>query len=392
MRKKERPEQLTLGQFIGNKMKRQRRDIEESEEILDSYEKESAIKFWEAKQRELVTSVVDYNLSTLSELVIGQVIDLSPEYQRRFRWDHARQSKLIESFLMNVPVPPIFLNEDRYGKYSVIDGKQRLSAVTEFFRGRLRLCDLEIFPDINGMSFDDLPNELRNVLRTRPTLRAIIILKQSDARIKFEVFQRLNTGGIRLNPQEIRNSAYTGPLNDLILELSEHPLFHKLLGVKKKATSSIYQEMRDVEFVLRFFTFKDNWATITGIKRRMDKFMQENQFVPKDQVQILRSGFLSAIENVEIAFGEYAFRRWLPEKNQWKNQLLAALYDAEIFACSKFAKEEIENKQEQLVKGLKALFQDEAFRDSIDVGTNSPARFKVRISAVFNMMSEVIGT
>jgi hypothetical protein len=100
-------------------------DIEESEEILDSIQGDPT-DFWEAKQRELVTSVVDYNLGTLAQLVQDGTIDVSPKYQRRFRWDNERQSKLIESFLMNVPVPPIFLNEDQYGQYSVIDGKQRL--------------------------------------------------------------------------------------------------------------------------------------------------------------------------------------------------------------------------------------------------------------------------
>ena len=133
---------------------------------------------------------------------------------------------------MNVPIPPIFLNEDTYGQYSVIDGKQRLTAISEFLRGRLRLRGLTIFSDINDLTFDELPSRLQTVIRTRPTLRAVIILRQSDEDIKFEVFRRLNTGGVTLNPQEIRNSTSPGPLNDLILELSENKLFHQLLGVK----------------------------------------------------------------------------------------------------------------------------------------------------------------
>ncbi len=215
----------------------ERRDVEESDEVLNSTEQDP-VQFWEETQKELVTSVVDYNLNTLSELIQSKTIDLSPRYQRRFRWDESRQSKLIESFLMNVPVPPIFLNEDRYGKYSVIDGKQRLSAIHEFMRGRLRLRDLEVFHDINGMSFDNLPADLQSVVRLRPTLRAVIVLRQSDDDIKFEVFQRLNTGGVRLNPQEIRNSTYPGPLNDLILDLSESEEFHSLLGIKNKQWTS----------------------------------------------------------------------------------------------------------------------------------------------------------
>lgn len=193
------------------------RDIEETDETLDSSTGDP-VNFWEKKQRDLVTSTVDYNLSTLSDLVVQNTIDLSPAYQRRFRWDEAKQSKLIELFLMNVPIPPIFLNEDAYGQYSVIDGKQRLHAINEFLRGRLKLRDLKVFADINGLSFDNLPLQLQAVLKTRPTLRGIIILRQSDQDLKFQVFERLNTGGVHLNAQEIRNSTYTGPFNDLLLD------------------------------------------------------------------------------------------------------------------------------------------------------------------------------
>ena len=247
-----------------------RRDIEESEEVLDSNEGDP-VNFWEKKQKELVTSTVDYNLGTLADLVNSKAIDLSPEYQRRFRWDDTKKSRLIESFLMNVPVPPIFLNEDTYGQYSVIDGKQRLQAITEFFQGRLQLKGLKIFYDVNGATYYDLPAPLQTVIKTRPTLRSIIILRQSDVDIKFEVFQRLNTGGVQLNPQEIRNSTYPGPLNNMILELSVNKKFHALLGIRNREKSAIYKEMRDAELVLRYLTFKDTWQSFSGgMKRYMD--------------------------------------------------------------------------------------------------------------------------
>ena len=115
------------------------------EEKAFEEEDQTPLHFWEEKQREVILSVVDYNLGSLADLIDGKTIDLSPKYQRRDRWNSKRQSKLIESFLMNVPVPPIFLNEDKYGKYSVIDGKQRLSAIHGFMRGRFRLEGLQIF-------------------------------------------------------------------------------------------------------------------------------------------------------------------------------------------------------------------------------------------------------
>ena len=227
----------------------------------------------------------------------------------------------------------MFLNEDRYSNYAVIDGKQRLYAVQEFIRGRLKLRGLKIFDDINGSSIDDLPSRLRDIVETRATLRAIIILPQSQPAVKFEVFKRLNTGGVRLNPQEIRNSTFTGPLNNMILELSVLPEFHRLLQRRDRNKSALYREMRDAEFVLRYFAFRDTWETFTrGMMRVMDDFMSDNQHMDELQLRIAREDFIKTLHNAEAAFGEHAFQRWVPEQGIWRNQVLASLYDAQMFA------------------------------------------------------------
>ena len=368
-----------------------KRDIEEEDETLDR-ESGDPIDFWEKKQRELVTSVVDYNLQGLSDLVVDQAIDLDPSYQRRLRWDEKRQSKLIESFLMNVPVPPVFLNEDEYGSYSVIDGKQRITAISNFMRGILRLQGLDIFHEVNGKTIDELPSQLQRAVRTRPTLRAVIILRQSDPDVKFNVFQRLNTGGVKLNAQEIRNSAFPGLLNDRILELSIDKMFHELLGIKVKTKSAIYQEMRDAEFVLRFFTFRENWSTFSGgMKRHMDKFMEENKKAEHVTVEGMRKEFIDNINKVKDTFGEHAFRRWEPEKKSWRKHILASLYDAQMFAVQDFEINELQTYRDAILQGLKNLFSDTDFRKSIDAATNTPALFQHRIRAVRQMISDAIG-
>lgn len=347
------------------------------------------IGFWEQKQRDLVTSTLDYNLGTLSGLVRDKSIDLSPKYQRRFRWNSARQSRLIESFLMNVPIPPIFLNEDQYGRYSVIDGKQRLRAIDEFMRGALKLRDLKVFSDINGRTLDDLPEGLQHVLKTRASLRAVIILRQSDPDIKFEVFQRLNTGGVRLNPQEIRNSTWPGPLNDLILELSEDGGFHSLLGIADRSKSGLYKEMRDAEFVLRFFAFGESWGTFSGgMMRHMDRFMRDNQQIDESAIAGLRDDFVSTLEVVRAAFGEKAFRRWEPARGAWRRQVLAALYDAQMFACRGLDPHLVEERREPILAALQALFDDTDFQQSISAATNTPRLFNSRIERMRRLLDE----
>lgn len=367
-----------------------KRDIEEPNDVLEGDEPNS-IEFWEKKQRELITSVVDYNLTTLSDLITSKAIDLAPEYQRRFRWDPVRQSKLIESLLMNVPVPPIFLNEDTYGQYSVIDGKQRLNSIHEFMRGRLRLSGLEIFSDINGATFDDLPLKLQTVVKTRPTLRVIIILRQSDEDVKFEVFQRLNTGGVRLNPQEIRNSTCTGTLNNLIIDLSVNKGFHRLLGIKNKEKSAIYQEMRDAEFVLRYFTFRDTWQSFKGGMRRcMDRYMATNRHLSDTDIDLMRGDFLNTLNVVEAGFGPHAFHRWQPERGQWRQQVLASLYDAQMFACRGLDSQLVQAKQDEIVTAMKGLCSKTKFRQAIDSATNTPTYFRDRINFLSQELAAIL--
>lgn len=359
-----------------------RNDIEENEEYeLTSKE----LKFWEKKQKELITSTVDYNLGSIADLKV----DLSPKYQRRNRWDNNRKSKLIESFLMNVPVPPIFLNEDQYGKYSIIDGKQRITSIKSFFDNTLKLEGLSVFSELNGKFFKDLPSVFQDVIKTRPNLRAITILRMSDKDIKHEVFQRLNTGGMALNPQEIRNNAFPGNLNNLLLELSENELFHKMLGIKNKEKSRIYKEMKDVEFVLRFFAFWDNWNSYSGnMKLTLDNYMEDKKDIPEKEVERLRTGFLNTIEKVYSLFGEFSYKRWQVEKGMWRKQVLAALYDAQMFAVKDHTKSDLAKNSTKILNKYKKLFNENTpFRKAIDSATNNPGPFQDRIEILSNRSS-----
>ncbi|MGO4860027.1 DUF262 domain-containing protein [Arthrobacter sp. 2MCAF14] len=234
---------------------------------------------WVQAQRDLITTTLDYNLQTIAGLVADGRIDLSPAFQRRDRWDVKRRSLLIESFLMNVPLPPVFLNEDEYGQYSIIDGKQRLTTVSEFLTDKFELQGLGIFSEANGLRFSELDASLQSVLQTRASLRAIILLRLSDPLIKYHVFQRLNTGGVRLNAQEVRNVTFAGALNDDIVEASAYPKFTELLGLTEtgKAKAAIWQQMRDVELVLRYLTLRDTWEKFAGsLGGAMNTFLAEN--------------------------------------------------------------------------------------------------------------------
>ncbi len=351
----------------------------------------SDIEVLKDRQRNLVTQFVDYNLRALAELLEEKTIDLQPQYQRRYRWNDERQSKLIESFIMNVPVPPIFLNEDEFGKYSVIDGKQRLNTIQRFLTSELELVGLEVYRDFNGKTFSDLPLIYQNYIKTRAVLRAIIILSESDEDIKYKVFQRLNTGGVSLNAQEIRNSAYPGDLNDLILTLSENSTFHKLLGVDDINESKIYQEMKDVEYVLRFFTFFENPNYFSGdIAWKMSDFIRKNQRMDRSKIIKFEKKFLSTINFIYRLFGEYAFKRWWETKGEWKKKITTPLFDAVIFACvDRDESLSIPNDfdKDDFIIEYKKLFSDKAFDDSITYHTGTSPAFNTRKDKVYKLIT-----
>ncbi|MBC7858627.1 MAG: DUF262 domain-containing protein [Burkholderiaceae bacterium] len=232
------------------------------------------VEQFEAAQNSLVLQSSDFSLETLAKMVEQEAIDAAPLYQRRERWTHEAQSLLIESFLLNVPVPPVYLAEDDFGTYSVIDGKQRITAISQFMRDKFKLKGLKEFPGLEGAHFKDLPRELKNALSIRPYIRVVTLLKQTSPELKYEVFTRLNSGGEPLLAQEIRNALYRGKLNDDIIASSGAPFLSQQLKINTKKETA-YTTMQDVELVLRFLTLESTWGEFSGdMRRSMDKFME----------------------------------------------------------------------------------------------------------------------
>lgn len=339
-------------------------------------------------QNALVIQASDLSLDTIAQMASTGSIDISPQFQRRERWDVRRQSALIESFLLNVPVPPVYLSEDDYGSYSVIDGKQRITAIRDFLSDAFSLAQLNRFPEISGLKFSGLPNELQNALRVRPYLRAITILRQSDRTTKYEVFHRLNSGGEPLNAQEIRNVIYRGPLNDLIMELSEAPFLRKQLKITDNK-SVPYNTMQDAETVLRYLVLKDEWREFSGDYRlSMDKYMEENVHMARRQITSIRKTFLRALKACEDVWADYAFKR--PEGEGWRDQMLAGMYDAQMVAITMASDKQISSlvrSRDAVISETRRLFDDGAFNEAVRLSTNTASRVEYRINKIWGLIS-----
>ncbi len=304
-----------------------------------------------------------------------------------------RQSALIESFLLNIPVPPIFLAEDEYGKYSVIDGKQRITAIYNFINQGMKLESLEKFQELEGYTFKRLPPQLNNALKIRPYLRVITLLKQSDPNLKYEVFNRLNTGGIKLLPQEVRNAAYEGEFNQLLIELSANPFLVKQFNIKTskdRLKSKVYKEMIDVEYVLRFFTLRSKWDSFSGnMKNELDNYMKDHQHIDHSELETFSYLFRNTMEVCETIFGNDAFRR--PDG---RNEMIQGVYDAQAVGLSFF----VQKNYEDLVRNkifIKNEFnrryeEDQDFQVSMRQFTSNIKQVAYRIGTMLDIVNSIL--
>ena len=351
---------------------------------MDNKLKLRIVERFSNSQNALVLQQSDLSLQSLSDMVTSGAIDISPKYQRRERWDNVKESELIESFLLNIPVPPIYLAEDEYGTYSVIDGKQRVTAINRFLRNELKLGKLKKFTDLEGLTFESLPSALANALKIRPYLRVVTLLRQSDSDLKYEVFLRLNKAGVALNSQEIRNVAFRGRLNDLLIALSSETYFSAQLKAAK--SSKIYREMIDVQYVLRFLTVREYWKEFPGnMDKAMDAYMLVHYRDSAAQVKTAKELFVESLNFCESVWGDRGFTN--PKSN---NRVLQGFYDVQMVCFSLLSAPEKSRALKKPIAIRKALIDllksDDVFAQSITQFTSNPRNVSYRIGTFLSKL------
>jgi hypothetical protein len=309
---------------------------------------------------------------------------LDPEYQRRHRWSIERKSRLIESFLMNVPVPPVFLYERDLARFEVMDGRQRLTALSEFYGNKFALKGLQYWSVLDGRTYSELPSKVRDGIDRR-YISSIILLKETAtneeqaAMLKKMVFERLNSGGVELSSQETRNAVYNGLLNQLCLSLSENETFRRMWGIpldpisgqddeteesdvideSTNAGKRMFEKMEDVELVLRFFAYRQISSFKAGLNKIsefLDRFMVAgNRFRPELLVTF-KEMFESTVSFLWTCFGNEAFCVFGISQRPTKIVYDPMMYVANSEIVRKASEQLIANK-EVLREGLTAMYQ-----------------------------------
>lgn len=340
-------------------------------------------KKYDKLTRQIFPQKIELPISALLGMVQAQ-IDLAPSFQRREVWDDKKQSRFIESLIMNVPVPPVFMGEDKYGKYVVLDGRQRLTALTRFLRNEFKLVGLKVWTELNGDQFSDLERKKLDVSLTRRFLPAVILLKESSPEVKYDVFERLNTGGLNLNAMEIRNAVYRGKFTDLLHDCAKQRAFRELWGIplslKERNRNVTYRRMTDLEQVLRFFALsaaQEKREKRAAFKTYLGGFMAARNAAHELNPALRDSDrvrFENTVENCLATLGKTAFVT--------DTQRSPPLADALMYALEPLTKAQREDAQVQaaMLQTKRALLADEQFADALRQGTNGKAKIELRLA------------
>ncbi|MCL2103926.1 MAG: DUF262 domain-containing protein [Kiritimatiellaeota bacterium] len=349
-------------------------------EELDSIEKPYDPKAIDIRQK----TIALYNI--IKRLREGE-IDLHPDFQRNANlWEAAKQSRLIESILIRIPLPVFYFDGVNDNKWQVIDGLQRLCAINNFVvAGTLRLTGLEYLKQFENSLFVELPRIYQRQIEEAEIITYIMTSETPD--VKYNIFKRINTGGITLNPQEIRNALNQGVPADFIKELANSDAFGKATDWRIKP-----RRMADREYVTRFITFYLNKPD--DYRPALDPFMSNamsslNHLSPEER-EVIKRNFISAMDLAKTIFGRRAFRKVFDKNNQKLNPINKALFEVWSVALAKLSDAErqmIQDQKETIFDDAVQLMRtDPSFVDAITSQTANKNKVVERFSKVDQLL------
>ena len=313
-----------------------------------------------------------------------KVYIMDPDFQRDFIWAEDKQSRLIESVIMRIPLPVFYLAEENSGKMVVVDGLQRLTTFHRFIKDKLRL-KLPDREELNGKRFSDLESKLQNRIEDC-NLTLYTIDSKVPERARLDIFERVN-GGVPLTRQQMRNCLFMGKATRFLKEESRTDIFLQATdGRLRKDT------MRDREFVNRFCAFQ--LLGVDTYRGDMDDFLaqclRKMNRMSESELSCLSVEFRRGLANNFKLFGPNAFRK-LPKSNGRRSVLNASLWDVMSTGLSRYSPNQIEDFRESLYESVCELLSDEEFQRAITYATNDTRRVRKRFSEVHRVFEEILG-
>lgn len=339
--------------------------------------------------RHLRTQSYDKSVRDLVAMIDDEDIDLDPDYQRNYLWDNKKASLLIESILLNIPIPVIYVAENDESQWNVIDGLQRLTSLERYFKNEFKLTRLDVLNELNGLTYHNLPPKAKRILNNG-MFRVVVLLAETHPEIKYDVFMRLNTGSVKLNEQELRNCLYRGTFNSFIKECRENKFFQSCLKITEP-----HKRFADAELILRFFAIRENINLSTGelnypgrMKTFLNNHMVKNQNMSESKISELRTLFLHTMDNINSVLSSTAFRRVLPDGSR-EVRVNRSLSDIVMLCFSILDKQTCIDNKETLENIISELCKNPVFIDSITLGTSDSKKIETRLNIALNAFGKI---
>ena len=344
---------------------------------------------------EIRTEAIDFSFGEILNLHADREIIIRPEYQRLFRWSNEQRSRLIESLLLRLPIPPIFLVEDEHGILELIDGLQRTSSVLQFIDHNsigeppLRLTGCDIVEELNGLNYEDLPTTARLRLK-RTAIRAIVIRRSGDEYVKYEMFKRLNTGGELLSAQEIRNCSSRmisggAEFYEMLQSLAQNKAFRTSTN---RIPQTDLEKRANEELALRFFAVLNYRERFSGnVKEWLDDFMEACLF-RKQSIEDWLGVFYSTFEVIAEKLGDRAFSR--RKNDEPVGRLAPAYFEAVVGAFAPRLNLVGGARPEKLDSALTYAFGDDRFVEATGPGANAKWKMDQRIRVVGEYLDRAV--
>ncbi len=330
-------------------------------------------------------------ISLLMDRIRNREIDLTPGFQRKGGiWSKKAKSQLIESLLIRIPLPAFYMDGGDESKWLVVDGLQRLSTLKSFVIDKTLVLDgLEFLSECEGKKFEQLPRNLqRRIMETQVTV--FLIQENTPPEVKFNIFKRINTGGLPLSSQEIRHALHQGPASSLLQDLAESAEF-------RTATNEGIRDdrMGDRECILRLLAFmrtsyKDYRSK--NLDAFLNQCMIELNELPAPDLQLLDARFRKAMVDCYRLFGDLAFRkqkRGNPRRSP-VNRALFEVWAASVESLSPVDVQRLEAKSADLRECFLALLEDSNFEAAITYGTGDPRKVRLRFSRIEEIIQETL--
>ncbi|MFJ8771264.1 DUF262 domain-containing protein [Streptomyces microflavus] len=354
-------------------------------EVEDAGEDQAVIqKPWNPEQIRVSTS--SFSLRNILDLIDEKSLELAPDFQRGQVWRTSQKSLLVESLLLQIPLPAFYFAEDSDGSFRVVDGLQRLSTLHAFVRGAdqsFALTHLDHLQDLVGCRFAELPVPFKR--RIYNTQLIVNVIDPSTPReVTYEIFKRINTGGTPLNAQEIRHCMSRPRSRDILKRMTHTSAFDTATGERLKD----HIRMNDREMALRFAAF---W--LLGLESYHERPVMENFLmeatemlddpnrVPDDRVGALEAAFERAMTNGRLVFREHAFRKW-PLGATGRSPINRALFETWSIALADYETDDIAVRRSDIVRSArKRMTTDFYYLDAITSSTADRRRVDYRFTA-----------